>query len=179
MTGELELPPGFRFHPTDEELVNHYLCRKCSSLPLAVPIIREIDLYKYDPWQLPGNLFIFNFFSSVTHQRKELLLLRFGFFGSVLRRGSPKSHFNSLGIVQFLPKNKKKKKWDYGFSFFSFRNRAAFFVFGKFCNPITENFQFWCMGWVNLLDLVHFLVFRHEYIRNYFLFYSIKLVYFG
>lgn len=56
MTSELQLPPGFRFHPTDEELVNHYLCRKCASLPLAVPIIREIDLYKFDPWQLPGNL---------------------------------------------------------------------------------------------------------------------------
>ncbi|KAK4567111.1 hypothetical protein RGQ29_003092 [Quercus rubra] len=53
MSSELELPPGFRFHPTDEELVNHYLCRKCATLPLAVPIIREIDLYKYDPWQLP------------------------------------------------------------------------------------------------------------------------------
>ncbi|KAM0969003.1 hypothetical protein ACFX10_017309 [Malus domestica] len=50
---QLELPPGFRFHPTDEELVNHYLCRKCASQPLAVPIIREIDLYKFDPWQLP------------------------------------------------------------------------------------------------------------------------------
>ncbi|GMY12561.1 NAC domain-containing protein 2-like [Fagus crenata] len=54
MKSELELPPGFRFHPTDEELVNHYLCKKCASMPLAVPIIREIDLYKYDPWQLPG-----------------------------------------------------------------------------------------------------------------------------
>ncbi|XP_041008899.1 NAC domain-containing protein 2-like [Juglans microcarpa x Juglans regia] len=53
MTSELQLPPGFRFHPTDQELVNHYLCRKCASLPLAVPIIREIDLYKFDPWQLP------------------------------------------------------------------------------------------------------------------------------
>ena len=55
-TGELVLPPGFRFHPTDEELVNHYLCRKCAALPLAVPIIKEIDLYKFDPWQLPGTL---------------------------------------------------------------------------------------------------------------------------
>ncbi|KAJ8769160.1 hypothetical protein K2173_000935 [Erythroxylum novogranatense] len=50
---ELELPPGFRFHPTDDELVNHYLCRKCSGQSVAVPIIAEIDLYKYDPWQLP------------------------------------------------------------------------------------------------------------------------------
>ncbi|XP_065881235.1 NAC domain-containing protein 2-like [Euphorbia lathyris] len=50
----LDLPPGFRFHPTDEELVVHYLCRKCASQSIAVPIIKEIDLYKYDPWDLPG-----------------------------------------------------------------------------------------------------------------------------
>ncbi|KAM0058186.1 putative transcription factor NAM family [Helianthus debilis subsp. tardiflorus] len=49
----LELPPGFRFHPTDDELVMHYLCRKCASQPISVPIIAEIDLYKFDPWQLP------------------------------------------------------------------------------------------------------------------------------
>jgi hypothetical protein len=48
------LPPGFRFHPTDEELVVHYLKKKASSSPLPVPIITEIDLYKFDPWQLPG-----------------------------------------------------------------------------------------------------------------------------
>jgi len=51
---ELQLPPGFRFHPTDEELVMHYLCRRCAGLPISVPIIAEIDLYKYDPWQLPS-----------------------------------------------------------------------------------------------------------------------------
>lgn len=51
---DLKLPPGFRFHPTDEELVMHYLCRKCASMPISVPIIAEIDLYKFDPWQLPG-----------------------------------------------------------------------------------------------------------------------------
>lgn len=50
---DLKLPPGFRFHPTDEELTTHYLCRKCASMPIAVPIIAEIDLYKFDPWQLP------------------------------------------------------------------------------------------------------------------------------
>ncbi|CAJ1974841.1 unnamed protein product [Sphenostylis stenocarpa] len=53
MKSEIELPPGFRFHPTDDELVNHYLCRKCAGQPIAVPIIKEIDLYKFDPWQLP------------------------------------------------------------------------------------------------------------------------------
>ncbi|XP_052195295.1 NAC transcription factor 32-like [Diospyros lotus] len=51
---ELELPPGFRFHPTDEELVIHYLCRKCAGLPFAIPIIAEIELYKFHPWELPA-----------------------------------------------------------------------------------------------------------------------------
>ncbi|CAN1240124.1 NAC domain-containing protein 2 [Linum grandiflorum] len=54
MSPVLELPPGFRFHPTDDELVKHYLCRKCASQPISVPIIAEIDLYKHDPWDLPG-----------------------------------------------------------------------------------------------------------------------------
>lgn len=49
-----QLPPGFRFHPTDEELVVHYLKKKASSIPLPVTIIAEVDLYKFDPWELPG-----------------------------------------------------------------------------------------------------------------------------
>ncbi|XP_078433971.1 NAC domain-containing protein 2-like [Wolffia australiana] len=53
-SGDLQLPPGFRFHPTDDELVTHYLCRKCTGQAIAVPIIAEIDLYKYNPWDLPG-----------------------------------------------------------------------------------------------------------------------------
>ncbi|KAI4381632.1 hypothetical protein MLD38_007690 [Melastoma candidum] len=47
------LPPGFRFHPTDEELVLHYLQRKVASAPLPVSIIAEVDIYKFDPWDLP------------------------------------------------------------------------------------------------------------------------------
>lgn len=49
-----QLPPGFRFHPTDEELVVHYLKRKLASAPLPVAIIADIDLYKFDPWELPS-----------------------------------------------------------------------------------------------------------------------------
>ncbi|XP_077243231.1 uncharacterized protein LOC143883820 isoform X2 [Tasmannia lanceolata] len=52
---QLQLPPGFRFHPTDEELVVHYLKKKASSAPLPLTIIAEVDLYKFDPWELPGN----------------------------------------------------------------------------------------------------------------------------
>ncbi|KAK8953669.1 NAC domain-containing protein 68 [Platanthera guangdongensis] len=50
---ELNLPPGFRFHPTDEELVDHYLRRQAEEQLLPAPIIAELDLYKYNPWDLP------------------------------------------------------------------------------------------------------------------------------
>ncbi|PKA51173.1 NAC domain-containing protein 68 [Apostasia shenzhenica] len=50
---ELNLPPGFRFHPTDEELVVHYLCRKAAHQCLPAPIIAEVNLYKFNPWELP------------------------------------------------------------------------------------------------------------------------------
>ena len=47
-------PPGFRFHPSDEELIVHYLQNKIKSRPLPASIIAEIDLYKYNPWELPS-----------------------------------------------------------------------------------------------------------------------------
>ncbi|XP_010066915.3 putative NAC domain-containing protein 94 [Eucalyptus grandis] len=45
--------PGFRFHPTDEELVGFYLKRKIQQRPLSIELIRQLDIYKYDPWDLP------------------------------------------------------------------------------------------------------------------------------
>uniref|UniRef100_A0A7N0V6Q8 NAC domain-containing protein n=1 Tax=Kalanchoe fedtschenkoi TaxID=63787 RepID=A0A7N0V6Q8_KALFE len=48
-----ELPPGFRFHPTDEELIMFYLKNQATSRPCPVSIIPEVDIYKFDPWQLP------------------------------------------------------------------------------------------------------------------------------
>ncbi|KAK8965462.1 NAC domain-containing protein 78 [Platanthera guangdongensis] len=47
------LAPGFRFHPTDEELVSYYLRRKVAGQPLRVNAISEVDLYKTEPWDLP------------------------------------------------------------------------------------------------------------------------------
>nr|GME11110.1 NAC domain-containing protein 83-like [Ipomoea batatas] len=54
--GVLRLPPGFRFHPTDEELVVQYLKCKVLSCPLPASIIPEVDICKSDPWDLPGDL---------------------------------------------------------------------------------------------------------------------------
>lgn len=48
------LSSGFYFHPTDEELVVHYLKKKTIFTPLSVAINTEFDLYKFDPWELPG-----------------------------------------------------------------------------------------------------------------------------
>ncbi|XP_061366339.1 NAC domain-containing protein 2-like [Gastrolobium bilobum] len=48
-----ELPPGFRFHPTDEELIVYYLCNQATSKPCPASIIPEVDIYKFDPWELP------------------------------------------------------------------------------------------------------------------------------
>ncbi|GAA0143270.1 hypothetical protein LIER_03995 [Lithospermum erythrorhizon] len=45
--------PGFRFHPTDEELVWFYLKRKVEKRPISIELIKQIDIYKYDPWDLP------------------------------------------------------------------------------------------------------------------------------
>ncbi|KAJ4981844.1 hypothetical protein NE237_032681 [Protea cynaroides] len=47
------LLPGFRFHPTDEELVEFYLRRKVEKKPISIELIKQIDIYKYDPWDLP------------------------------------------------------------------------------------------------------------------------------
>ncbi|XP_020088503.1 NAC domain-containing protein 78-like [Ananas comosus] len=47
------LPPGFRFHPTDVELISYYLKRKIMGKPFRVEAISEIELYKFPPWDLP------------------------------------------------------------------------------------------------------------------------------
>ncbi|NP_001307391.1 uncharacterized protein LOC107275227 [Zea mays] len=50
-----QLPPGFRFHPTDEELVVLYLRRKALARPLPAAVIPVVhDVAGLDPWDLPG-----------------------------------------------------------------------------------------------------------------------------
>lgn len=50
------LPPGFGFHPTDEELVAYYLKRKVHGHKIELDIIPEVDLYKIEPWDLPDKI---------------------------------------------------------------------------------------------------------------------------
>ncbi|KAM7253266.1 hypothetical protein ACFE04_025884 [Oxalis oulophora] len=46
------VPPGFRFHPTDEELLHYYLKKKVSFQKFDMDVIREVDLNKMEPWEL-------------------------------------------------------------------------------------------------------------------------------
>ncbi|XP_025793506.1 NAC domain-containing protein 86-like isoform X2 [Panicum hallii] len=54
----VSLPPGFRFHPTDEELIIYYLKRKINGKQIELEIIPEVDLYKCEPWDLPEKSFL-------------------------------------------------------------------------------------------------------------------------
>ncbi|KAL3640171.1 hypothetical protein CASFOL_011830 [Castilleja foliolosa] len=49
----IELPPGFRFHPTDEELITHYLSPKVLNIDFNSIVVGEVDLNKVEPWDLP------------------------------------------------------------------------------------------------------------------------------
>jgi hypothetical protein len=51
---QLELPPGFRFHPTDEEVVSHYLIPKALNRLFTCLVIADVDLNKCEPWELPS-----------------------------------------------------------------------------------------------------------------------------
>ncbi|KAL4341220.1 hypothetical protein GQ457_08G027120 [Hibiscus cannabinus] len=46
------VPPGFRFHPTDEELVDYYLRNKVDSKQKNLDVIKDVDLYRIEPWDL-------------------------------------------------------------------------------------------------------------------------------
>lgn len=50
---QMDLPPGFRFHPTDEELITHYLYKKVLDVCFSCRAIGDVDLNKNEPWELP------------------------------------------------------------------------------------------------------------------------------
>jgi hypothetical protein len=50
----LFLPPGFRFHPTDEEVITSYLLQKLVNPSFAPRAMGEVNLNKCEPWDLPS-----------------------------------------------------------------------------------------------------------------------------
>ncbi|CAN6704696.1 unnamed protein product [Malus baccata var. baccata] len=52
--GGMLLQVGYRFHPTKEELISHYLKLKLRGMDsLVSDAIREINICNYEPWELP------------------------------------------------------------------------------------------------------------------------------
>ncbi|KAF9670219.1 hypothetical protein SADUNF_Sadunf13G0045600 [Salix dunnii] len=50
---QIHLPAGFRFHPTDEEIITYYLTEKVMKTGFCAIAIGEVDLNKCEPWDLP------------------------------------------------------------------------------------------------------------------------------
>ena len=65
------LPPGFRFHPTDVELVAYYLKEKINGRPIEMNPIAVVDLYKCEPWDLPG-MYLWCLFSWLCLEMSEM-----------------------------------------------------------------------------------------------------------
>ena len=54
MTHQTDHLPGFRFHPTEEELLEFYLKHVVSGKGLQFDPIGTLNIYHHDPWELPG-----------------------------------------------------------------------------------------------------------------------------
>ncbi|CAJ1947786.1 unnamed protein product [Sphenostylis stenocarpa] len=54
--GGIKLPIGFRFCPTDEELLFYYLKKKVFAQQLPASVVSECDVFQTQPWRLPGDL---------------------------------------------------------------------------------------------------------------------------
>lgn len=69
------LPPGFRFHPTDEELITHYLAKKIDNPNFSCHAVSDADLNKSEPWELPGNYLLHpSILCKLTHSLINYLL---------------------------------------------------------------------------------------------------------
>ncbi|KFK25634.1 hypothetical protein AALP_AA8G140100 [Arabis alpina] len=55
MNGGMKLPIGYRFHPTEQELILHYLLRKAFASPLPSSIIPVFDVFFSHPLTFPGD----------------------------------------------------------------------------------------------------------------------------
>lgn len=93
--------PGFRFHPTDEELVSFYLQRKIEKKLISIEFIKQIDIYKYEPWDLASTLFHTQFdFCLLLIFMIVFYLLRFSFNQGL--EGSPTSEETVLTIYMYI-----------------------------------------------------------------------------
>ncbi|VVA25553.1 PREDICTED: NAC [Prunus dulcis] len=52
VNGECKVPPGFRFQPTEEELLLYYLKKRVLCEKIDLDIICDIDPNKFEPWDI-------------------------------------------------------------------------------------------------------------------------------
>lgn len=45
---------GYRFHPTEDEIIHHFLESKMKDGTDFSAVIKEVDICNFEPWQLPG-----------------------------------------------------------------------------------------------------------------------------
>ncbi|XP_027180110.1 NAC domain-containing protein 104-like [Coffea eugenioides] len=90
------LPPGFHFHPTDEELIGYFLHRKVTNLPCNPSIIPELDLCSTDPWEL--------------NEKALMSQNQWYFFSQVIQgRATEKGHWEELDMDEDIVTSAGKK----------------------------------------------------------------------
>ncbi|KAL9666369.1 hypothetical protein QQ045_000699 [Rhodiola kirilowii] len=99
--GVAMLPPGFRFEPTDEDLVFQYLKCKVFDLPLPVSVIPEINVCQYDPWDLPGAMEQDKYF----FYNKKISMSRLN------HKGTSSGFWKSIGENKFIISSKTADHW--------------------------------------------------------------------
>lgn len=104
------LAPGYRFYPTEEELIGFYLRNKLEKrrddLDRVIPVY---DIYSLDPWQLPSwHLFLLptptsSFASFSLHNLCSLFYDEWKMLGfvEVIFRYSISAFFFFLGLFNF------------------------------------------------------------------------------
>nr|UBT01624.1 NAC transcription factor 20 [Litchi chinensis] len=104
---ELYLPLGYRFAPRNHELVLHYLAKKILDQKLPANIITTVDLYQYDPDQLPIRDFKYGkpneayFFSKLEYRQSKGLPRRTTKSGYWKATGRPTEIFYKKTVVGF------------------------------------------------------------------------------
>lgn len=86
VNGESQVPPGFRFHPTEEELLQYYLRKKVLLEKIDLDVILDVDLNKLEPWDIQGINFqiIYNLIGICKIKQKKNVLAQVQMFNNFL-----------------------------------------------------------------------------------------------
>ncbi|PPS20304.1 hypothetical protein GOBAR_AA00288 [Gossypium barbadense] len=88
--------PGFRLHPIYEELVGFNLRRRVENKPVKIQLIKRMDIYRYDRWDLPR--------AESEGQSESYFFCKRGSIGTALDRiGLPDRGFGKqLGLIELF-----------------------------------------------------------------------------